>query len=42
MHSVFSYLIMSVNQSLDFFNSVDDEHVNQILAGSIQPVIKWL
>ena len=28
-------LIVGINESLDFFDGVDDEHVNKILAGTV-------
>ena len=35
-------LLVSIQQSLDLLHRVDDEHIHQILSGSVQPVIKWL
>lgn len=32
---------MSVDQTLDFFNRVYNEDINQVLSGSIQPVVEW-
>ena len=33
---------MSIDQSLDLVNSVNNEHVHKIFTRSIQPVIEWL
>jgi hypothetical protein len=33
---------VSIQQALDFFHRVDDEHVDQILTCSIQPVVERL
>merc|ERR1719447_1734311 len=33
-------LRMRVNQALDLLKSVDNEHVDQVLAGSVQPVVE--
>ncbi len=35
-------LFVSIQQALDFFHRVDDEHVDQILTCSIQPVVERL
>lgn len=35
-------LLMGVEQALDLLHGVDDEHVHQVLAGSIEPVVEWL
>lgn len=34
-------LVMGVHEALDFLHGVDDEHVDQIFAGAIQPVVEW-
>ncbi len=33
---------VGVNQALDLVQSVNDEHVDQVFAGSIQPVVEGL
>lgn len=33
---------MSINQALDLLQGVHNKHVNQVLAGAVQPIIKWL
>ena len=33
---------MSVDQTLDLVESVNDEHVDQVLSSSVQPVVEWL
>lgn len=35
-------LTVSINQSLDFFNSVHNEHVHKIFTGAVQPVVERL
>ena len=35
-------LFVSIQQALDFFHRVNDKHVDQILACSIQPVVERL
>jgi hypothetical protein len=43
LHAIIdNYLTVSINQALNFLDCVYNEHVDQILAGSIQPVIEWL
>ena len=33
---------MSVDESLDLLDGVYDEHVHQVLAGAVQPVVERL
>merc|ERR1719186_2238023 len=34
-------LSVRIDQALDLLQSVDDEHINQVLAGAVQPVVEW-
>ena len=35
-------LTVGVDQALDLVEGVHDEHVNQVLAGTVKPVVEWL
>jgi len=35
-------LLVGIQEPLDLLHRVDDEHVHQILARSVQPVVEWL
>lgn len=35
-------LFVSVQETLDLFHRVHDEHVDQIFASAVQPIVEWL
>lgn len=35
-------LVVGIDEPLDLLNGVDDEHVHQVLTGTVQPVVKRL